>query len=269
MVDLDAYFARIGYHGPARADLETLRALHALHPAAIPFEAVDVLLGRGVDLAPEAVDAKLIAARRGGYCFEQNGLFRRVLTALGFEVEGLIARVLWMRPPDGSKPGLSHMALRVQIGGEPWLVDVGFGGCVLTQPLRMVMDVAQPTAHEPFRLRQVGREMLLEAELSGAWSPLYLALPDPAEDADYEAGNWWTSTHPGSLFRNHLLAARTTPQARYTLMGNRLTVRPPQGPGDQRELDAAGIEETLAETFGLPVEPSWRPLCERAAQAPG
>jgi N-hydroxyarylamine O-acetyltransferase len=268
MVDLDAYFARIGYDGPREPTLDVLRRLHALHPAAIPFEAIDVLLGRGVDLSPAAVDAKLIAGRRGGYCFEQNGLFRRVLTALGFAVEGLIARVLWMRPADAPAPNLTHMALRVTLDGQVWLADVGFGGCVLTEPLRLVMDVTQATAHEPFRLRQVGRNILVEAELAGAWAPLYLAQPDPAEQADYETGNWWTSTHPSSLFRNQLLAAFTRPEARYTLMGSRLTVRPPEGAAVQRDLDAAGLEQALAETFGLPVEPAWRPLCERAAQPP-
>jgi N-hydroxyarylamine O-acetyltransferase len=268
-VDLDAYFGRIGYGGPAGADLATLRALHALHPAAIPFEAIDVLLDRGVDLAPAAVDAKLIAARRGGYCFEHNSLFRRVLTTLGFQVEGLIARVVWMAPPGAPAPPRSHMALRVQVEGRPWWVDVGFGGCLLTQPLRLVMDEAQPTAHEPFRLRAVGREILLEAELAGHWTPTYRASPDPAELADYETGNWWTSTHPSSLFRNRLLVALTTPQARFSLLDNRLTVRTPDGESEHRDLDATGIERTLAETFGLPVEPAWRPLCERAARASG
>ena len=100
MIDLDAYFARIGYDGPRTPTLETLRALHLLHPAAIAFEAIDVLLDRGIDLDPAAVDAKLITAGRGGYCYEQNGLFKRVLTALGFEVEGLIARVQWGAPAE-------------------------------------------------------------------------------------------------------------------------------------------------------------------------
>ena len=90
-IDLAAYCARIGYSGPLMPTLVTLRALQELHPAAIPFEAIDVLLGRGVDISPQAVDAKLIGRRRGGYCYEQNGLFKRVLQAIGFEVEGLIA----------------------------------------------------------------------------------------------------------------------------------------------------------------------------------
>ena len=99
-VDLDAYRRRIGYAGPLTPTLETLRALQELHPAAIPFEALDVLTGRGVDISAQAVDAKLIAAGRGGYCYEQNGLFKRVLQAIGFEVEGLIARVNWNSPAD-------------------------------------------------------------------------------------------------------------------------------------------------------------------------
>jgi arylamine N-acetyltransferase len=115
MTSLDAYFARIGYEGPRTSTLATLRALHELHPAAIPFEAIDVLLERGVDLSPEAVEAKLITARRGGYCFEQNGLFQRVLAALGFEVEPLIARAVWMAPPDAqARYGLSGSRLAVR-----------------------------------------------------------------------------------------------------------------------------------------------------------
>ena len=142
-IDLDAYLARIGYDGPRTVELSTLRALHALHPAAIPFEAIDVLLDRGVDLAPQAVDAKLIHGRRGGYCFEQNSLFARVLTALGFQVEGLAARVRWNMAPDAPAQPRTHMVNRVEIDGVSWLADVGFGGCVLPAPLRMDTTDAQ------------------------------------------------------------------------------------------------------------------------------
>jgi N-hydroxyarylamine O-acetyltransferase len=102
-VDLDAYFARIGYDGPREPTLDALRAITFSHPDAIPFENLDVLLGRGISILPADVDAKLIAGGRGGYCYEQNGLLKRVLQALGFEVEGLMARVLWMAP-DGAPP---------------------------------------------------------------------------------------------------------------------------------------------------------------------
>lgn len=93
LVDLDAYCARIGYSGSRVPTLETLRALHEAHIASIPFEALNALLDREIDISPSAVDAKLIGARRGGYCFEHNALFKRVLQTIGFDVEGLIARV--------------------------------------------------------------------------------------------------------------------------------------------------------------------------------
>src|SRR5690349_17132119 len=145
MVDLDAYFARIGYAGPRDASLATLRALHALHPATIPFEAIDCLLDRGIDISPTAVDAKLIHGRRGGYCFEHNSLFTRVLTALGFEVEGYAARVRWNAPPDAPAQPRTHHVLKVRAEGQDWFVDVGFGGCVLTAPLRFVENQVQAT----------------------------------------------------------------------------------------------------------------------------
>jgi N-hydroxyarylamine O-acetyltransferase len=273
MVDLDAYFARIGYDGPREPTLDVLCALHALHPAAIPFEAIDCLLDRGVDLAPEAVDAKLIHGRRGGYCFEQNSLFARVLTALGFQVTGLAARVRWNMAPDAPAQPRTHHVLEVDVvtPGEgrpqPWLVDVGFGGCVLTAPLRMIPHQEQVTAHDAYRLTPVGDELRLEV-LRGDWVPAYDLSLTPCEPRDYEMANWFTSTHPTSHFRANLLAGRTTPDARYGLLLNRLVTRPVGGDPTYEVLDADAIEHHLGATFGLPVEPSWRPIIEHAAKGP-
>lgn len=264
-VDLAAYRRRIGYAGPLEPTLETLRALQELHPAAITFEAIDVLLDRGIDISPAAVDAKLIGARRGGYCYEQNGLFKRVLQAIGFEVEGLIARVNWNAPADAPLRPPSHMALRVTIDGVPWLADVGFGSCVPTAPLRFDSHDSQPTQHETFRLVPAGGEIQLEAEIAGRWAPVYRLLPMPLLDADYELANWYTATHPGSHFRHRLIVTRTTPHARHVLAGARLTVRLASGEAERRLLDADGIEHELAARFLLPVEPDWRPVIERAA----
>ncbi|WGF89364.1 arylamine N-acetyltransferase family protein [Marinivivus vitaminiproducens] len=263
-VDLDAYCARIGYDGPRTPSMETLRALQRLHTAAIPFEAIDVLLGKGVDIAPEAVDAKLIGRRRGGYCFEQNGLFRRVLRTIGFEVEGLAGRVRWMLPADAPRPARTHMVLRVVIDGHPWLADVGFGVCVPTEPLDLRTTEPQPTAHETFRLFPYGGGMLLQAKLGEAWASVYEFGTDPVEDIDYVTGNWFTSTHPGSHFRSMLNVACVTDEARYTLRDNRLTVRTPDGGMDRRQLDADALERVLAERFGLPVEPEWRTMIGQA-----
>jgi N-hydroxyarylamine O-acetyltransferase len=251
-IDLDRYFARIGYTGRPRADLETLRTLAELHPAAITFEAVDVLLGRPVDISPAALQAKLIDGGRGGYCFEQNGLLQRVLDVLGFAVEGLIARVLWMLPPDAPPMPLTHMALRVTIAGERWLADVGFGACVAGMPLRFdAIGTEQPTRHETFRLTRRGAWTLLEARLPDGWRPLYMLSPEPALEADYMAANWYTSTHPASGFRRELRVARTAPDRRMTLMSNRLTVRHSEGGMERRFLDEHEIADALVATFGL------------------
>jgi N-hydroxyarylamine O-acetyltransferase len=266
-VDLDAYCARIGYDGPRTPTLQTLRTLHELHPASIVFEAIDVLLDRGIDLAPAAVDAKLIGAGRGGYCYEQNLLFKRVLATIGFQVEGLVGRIRWMVPPGAPPRPRTHMALRVTVNGEPWLADVGVGGCVPTAPLRMDRTEPQPTRHEVFRVIPFGDALLVQARLDERWTSLYELSEEPQLDVDYELPNWFTATHPSSHFRHRLFVARTTPEARYNLLGARLTVRQAGGRAERRILDADQIEQALRETFGLPVEPAWRPVIERAAAA--
>ncbi|WP_027948157.1 arylamine N-acetyltransferase family protein [Litchfieldella anticariensis] len=265
LVDLDAYCARIGYHGERAPTLETLRALQELHPAAIVFENLDVLMRRGIDISPAAVDAKLIARRRGGYCFEHNSLFKRVLTAMGFEVEGLVARVHWMAPAGSSPRPRTHMALRVTVDGQPWLADVGFGGCVPTAPLAMDTTAAQPTRHETYRVIPFGDGLLVQAQLGEEWNSLYELSLEPQLDVDYELPNWYTATHPSSHFLTNLSVARTTPEARYTLSDGRLTVRTPEGDVEKRSLAANELEQVLRETFGLPVEPAWWPVIERAA----
>ncbi len=251
-IDIDRYFARIGYRGAPRANLDTLRALTELHPAAIPFEAIDVFLRRPVDLSAGAIQAKLIDGGRGGYCFEQNGLLKQVLTALGFTVEGLIARVFWMRPDDAPPLPLTHMALRITIDDERWLADVGFGSCVAGAPLRFdAVGARQPTRHEAFRLTLRGAWTLVEAQLPDGWYPLYMLSPEPALDSDYIAANWYTSTHPESGFRQELRVALTTPQRRATLLNNRLTVRHVRGALERRFLSEPELADALSSIFGL------------------
>jgi N-hydroxyarylamine O-acetyltransferase len=251
-LNLDRYLTRIGYSGSPKPDLATLRALTELQPAAIPFEAIDVFLGRPVDLGLRAIQAKLIEGGRGGYCFEQNGLLMRVLGALGFAVEGLIGRVLWMRSPDAPLLPLTHMALRVTIDGERWLADVGFGSCIAGVPLRFdAIGVDQPTRHETFRLTRRGAWTLLEAQLPDGWHPLYMLSPELPLESDYIAANWYTSTHPESGFRRELRVASTKPHQRMTLLNNRLTVRHAQGRAERRFLGERELADVLISSFGL------------------
>lgn len=256
-VDLDAYFGRVGYAGSREPTLSTLKALHRLQPAQIPFEAMDVLMGSGVDLAPETVDAKLIGSRRGGYCFELNSLFLRVLRTLGFRAEALIARSRWRRPLD-ELVARTHMAVRVKLEDGDWLADVGFGTCMLTTPLRMDVGGIQETRHEPARLTRVNGELRLERLLGDAWAPLYDVVPAPQEFVDIAAANWLIATHPASTFRRHLVVSRTKDDVRHVLVDTRLTVRRQGGSVARRELTADQIEDCLRDDFGLPAQVDWR-----------
>jgi len=267
-VDLDAYFKRIDYDGPREASLAVLRALTLKHPDAIPFENFDVLLGRGISIVPADIDAKLIGAGRGGYCYEQNGLLKRALTALGFQVEGLMARVQWLVPEGAPPRPRSHMVLGVQLDGETWLVDNGFGGCVLTGPLKLFSDEVQDTPHGEFRIVDVEQggvaERQVQANLSGKWAPLYQVAQGAWADIDYEQANYFTYTHPSSHFTWSMTVGRTTPAARYALKNNRFTHRDVTGAVvEQRDLTVDELEATLRDVIGLPVAPDWRPVLEK------
>src|SRR5512140_282609 len=123
--DLDSYFHRIGCAGgPRAATLDTLRTLHLHHAQAIAFENLDPLQGQPVKLELPAIEHKLVHSGRGGYCFEHNLLFSKVLEALGFRVSGLSARVIWNAPEGAIRPR-GHMLLRVDLGDEPYIADVG------------------------------------------------------------------------------------------------------------------------------------------------
>lgn len=240
-VDLDAYFARISYAGPRRPTRETLSALQLLHPAAIPFENLDPALQRPVKLDVASLEGKLVRGGRGGYCFEQNGLFIRVLAALGFKVTGLSARVLRGRPEEDSPR--SHMLIRVDIDGEAFLADVGFGSLTLTAPVRLFSEAEQSTPHGLFRIVRKADDFDLQAFSESRWETQYRFSLDRYFLQDYESLNWYRATHPESNFVRNLMAARALPGRRLGLLNNVFTVR-----------DAAGIAEPQRRTLATPGE---------------
>lgn len=249
--DFPAYFRRIDYTGDRSPTLETLRALHLRHAIAIPFENLDPLLKRPVRLDLMSLERKLVQEGRGGYCYEHNLLFRHVLETLGFAVTGLAARVLW-NVPEGVVTPRAHMLLRVDLDGEVYLVDVGFGGLTQTAPLRLEADVEQATSLESFRLVRAGEEFVIQALLRGVWKPLYRFGLQEQHLPDYEVANWYVSTHPESLFVNGLMAARPSHDRRYALWNNELSVHRSSGGTERRLLaDPAELRETLERDFEL------------------
>jgi len=249
--EIDAYFRRIRLTGPRAPTRATLDAIMAAHAASIPFENLDVLLGRPISLTPPAIFDKLVHRERGGYCFEQNGLLLLVLEALGYTVRPLSARVRWQRPRDFTPPR-THLFLRVELDGDSWLADVGVGGLSLTSALRLVENVAQPTPHEPRRLVREDGRWFHQVRLGDEWRDVCEFTLEEMPPIDRELANWFTSTHPESHFRQRLIAARATSDGRVSLLNRELTLRSRDGRSEARVLaDQAELLAVLAERFGL------------------
>ncbi len=249
--DLDAYFTRIGHAGPRPPTLATLRALQLAHVSAVPFENLDVLLGRRISLEPAAVHRKLVHDRRGGYCFENNSLFRDVLRALGFTVTPLLARVRW-QVPAGVKTPLTHMVLRVELDGRAWLADVGFGGVGATGPLLLEPGLEQDTPHERRRLIARDDYLVHQVRFGDTWGDVYqFRLEEPAP-MDFEMGNVFSWSHPQAHFRNNLVVTLVRPDHRLIVFNGEFTVRHRDGRAETRPVGSPDdLLALLADRFGL------------------
>ena len=253
MLDLDAYFGRIGYAGDRTPTLETLARLHALHPTAIPFENLDTLRGAPIRLDLDSLQRKLVRGGRGGYCFEQNLLFSHVLTAIGFKVIGLSARVLWERTDDAPRPR-THMALLVPLDGAYHLCDVGFGGLTMTGPLLLTSEAEQRTPHETFRIEREGAEYVPQASVRGQWRSLYSFDLQQQLQTDIEVLNFFVAQHPDSPFKSRLMAARRDGNRTLKLRDAELTIQHRDGAREQRTLrSVAEMRRVLRELFGIDV----------------
>lgn len=270
-IDLDAYLQRIGHAGALAPDLDTLRAIVLRHAQTIAFENLDPFLHRPVLLDAQSLQRKLVRGGRGGYCFEQNLLLDRALRALGYRTTGLAARVLWTRPDDAIT-ARSHMLLRVDLDGEPHLVDVGFGGLTLTGVLRLVPDIEQPTPHEVLRLLRDDGSWRMQACVRDEWKTLYRFDLQRQYLPDYELTSWYLSNHPDSHFVTGLVAARADGSRRYALRGIEFAVHHLDGHSERRTLsDAAELRHVLEQTFRLklPSDPDPDSALQRLFQGQG
>lgn len=254
-VSVESYLRRIAYDGPRAPTLAVLSALQRAHMTAIPFENIDVMLGRPISLAPQDLERKLIAQRRGGYCFEHNLLFAAVLRALGFELQTLAGRV--HAGSASAVPPRTHMVLLVAIDGVRFVVDPAFGAFGARTPLPLEAGRVHEGICERHRLRKLQgvdvEEWMLEGEHLDEFKPLYSFTLEPRHRIDYEVANHYTSTHPDSRFRRMLVVQRVTPDGRIVLRGSQLTRRV----GAQEQVSTVGggaaLVEVLEAEFGLRV----------------
>lgn len=246
--DLDAYLTRIGYGGSLQPTASTLGALHLAHVTCIPFENIDVLLGRPVRLDQASLHAKLVVGGRGGYCFEQNLLFAAVLGELGFKLTPLAARV---RYRVSVVPPRTHMLLLVEADGERWIADVGFGGECLLLPVALIAGRTSPQFGWAYRVVPEDCGWLLQSLRGGQWLDLYAFSLEPQELADYEMANHYTSTYPSSRFLHSLTVQLPRPQVRHVLRNRELVADTGHGCTGQMLPDAAKLMQVLTEIFGL------------------
>jgi N-hydroxyarylamine O-acetyltransferase len=247
--DLDAYLARIGLQGrPGIAEV------HRAHVTSIPFENLDPYCGIPVSLGIDELERKLVAKRRGGYCFEQNLLLKAALEALGAEVDVLLARVRMGAPPGLTRPR-SHLVLRVRADGANWHADVGFGLGTLLEPIPFGVGGEYLQSGWRFRVVEEEAELVLQTVAGDGWVDLYAFAPHPVPFVDLETSNWFTSTHPRSPFVTGLIVGA------HAADGSRAMLRDWDGlalkeetPGGVTVTPVAldTVPELLANRFGLP-----------------
>lgn len=258
-MDRDAYLARIGWDGPLHPNLATLSGLLLAHTGSIHFENFDCLLGRPIRLDLESIQAKLIGARRGGYCFEHATLFAAVLRSIGFDPVAHTARVIAFSPR--SEAPRTHMFLTVAVGGVRYLVDPGFGFYGSPQPVPVGGETAT------HRLVRDDDVWVLYATRDDALFPAWVTTLEADNHVDFEMGSYFTSTHPGSPFTQTILASARTADGRVNIMGNRVSR---VGGGERMAVeldDRAALRAVVRESFGfdlpelermvVPAVPGW------------
>ena len=249
IVNLDAYFERVGWRGMRSPMYETLAGLLRAHMAAIPFENLDVLLGRRIRLDLEGLQAKLVDARRGGYCFEHATLFAAVLEELGFAPIRHSARVVLIIPRSASPR--THMFLSVPLGEGTFIVDPGFGVLAPRIPLPLVDGAKVSLDHDTHWMAKDGAFWVLRAETPEKTVDCWVSTLKPDNPVDFEMANHYTSTHPDSGFVNRLMLRALTRDGRVGVMNRDVTVWHGREAHASRLADRAELRELLVEHFGF------------------
>ena len=262
-LDLDAYLARIDYSGERGATAKILRALHRAHATHIPFENLDIMLGKSIRLDLDSLQTKIVGNRRGGYCFEQNALFAAALERLGFGVTRLAARVRF--GTDEVRPR-THMALKVEADGKSWLADVGFGGWGLIEPIALVDGEDSKQGVWSFRLRREDEQWILSCPQCPISADQYSFTLEPQLPIDYEPPNHFCSTWPQSSFVQLVTAQLPLENVRTVLRGGELSTADASGVRTEKIEGDAALLQVLRERFDLhfPDGTRFRPLHDQA-----
>jgi N-hydroxyarylamine O-acetyltransferase len=247
-MNTESYLKRINYDGPLTPTAETLRDLQVAHLRNVPFENLSIHKGEPIVLSDEALFTKIVEQRRGGFCYEMNGLFAALLRALGFEVSMLAAGVVHSEGVIG--PEFDHMTLMVTLD-ERWLVDVGFGDSFM-EPLLLDERGEQVRANGRYRIVESGKYLMLERADGADWKRQYRFTLQPHEFADYEEMCRYHQTSPESHFTKGRICSRATRDGRVTLSDMRLITTSGLGQRQEQQLEAQEeYDRILREQFGI------------------
>ena len=222
LMNTSTYLERIAYRGPLRPSIEALRSLHRKHLLSVPFENLDIHLGRPITLSDDAFCDKIIKRGRGGFCYELNGSFAILLKSLGFKVSMLSARVA--RKDGGFTPEFDHMTLLVRLR-ERWLADVGFGDSFI-EPKRVDSVAPQKDDGQFYRITSNADGRLLSRWDEGgkSWKPQYLFRFRPRRLEEFIPRCRYQQTSPNSHFRKGPMCTRRTPEGMVTLTDKKIIV---------------------------------------------
>ncbi|HEY0185453.1 MAG TPA: arylamine N-acetyltransferase [Rhodopila sp.] len=264
--DLDAYFRRIGWTGSRSPTFDTLAGLIQAHTATVPFENLDVLLGRPVRLDLGSLHDKLIHARRGGYCFEHVTLFSAALETLGFQVRRHAARVVLFAP--ASEVPRNHMFLTVAVEGVWFVADPGFGPFAPRFPVPLCDTGASGTGQNTHRVTRAGDLWTLHVPRDGQTVPGWVSTLEHENKVDFEVANHFTATHPASPFVNSIMLSAPTPEGRINVMNRDVTFLTGSQSRQEQIADRAALRALLGEHFGfdlpevetlkVPAIPEWQ-----------
>jgi N-hydroxyarylamine O-acetyltransferase len=263
--DLDAYLARIGWHGPVEPTLETLAGLTRAHIARIPFENVDVLLGRGVRIDLDSIVGKIVVDGRGGYCFEHGTLFQAALESVGFRAAAHAARVVTI--VERHQAPRTHMFVTVELDGSRYVMDPGFGGHAAAVPVPLREGAEARDGLDRHRMVPRDGEWVLEAEVDGTMKALWTSTLEPQYSVDFELANHWIATSPASPFTSRLMLRALTPAGRTSVMNRDVTVVSAGTTEKYQLADRKALRALLGEHFGfdlpqveqlkVPMIPEW------------
>jgi N-hydroxyarylamine O-acetyltransferase len=219
-VNVSSYLDRISYTGSLAPSAEILRALHRAHMLTVPFENLDIGLGRKIVCDETSFIRKIVEQRRGGFCYELNGAFAALLRELGFKVTLLSARVA--RQDGSNGPEFDHLTLRVDLD-EPWLADVGFGDSFL-EPLRLKIDIEQPQGTRKFRLVEEQGALHMEMAEPADWKRQYSFTQVPRQLSEFAGMCHYHQTSPESPFTRKKVCSRATADGRVTVADGKLII---------------------------------------------